>query len=143
MMNTIVQWARQVNVRRLTAYRRLEKEEISLGKSQELSEDWLDASIEVAAEYFFSEGINEDGLEQIIEEVGLENFVEFVTDPIDELSEERSARKASVRAPSYEKVKAKVDAKLEALGIHKVDGMKLVGLEPDLGYFPSFHTMFS
>ena len=88
----------------------LEKEEISLGKSQELSEDWLDASIEVAAEYFFSEGINEDGLEQIIEEVGLENFVEFVTDPIDELSEERSARKASVRAPSYEKVKAKVDA---------------------------------
>ena len=88
----------------------LEREEISLGKSQELSEDWLDASIEVAAEYFFSEGINEDGLEQIIEEVGLENFVEFVTDPIDELSEERSARKASVRAPSYEKVKAKVDA---------------------------------
>ena len=88
----------------------LEKEEIRLGKSQELSEDWLDASIEVAAEYFFSEGINEDGLEQIIEEVGLENFVEFVTDPIDELSEERSARKASVRAPSYEKVKAKVDA---------------------------------
>tara|TARA_B100001996_G_scaffold366650_1_gene337560 strand:- start:1285 stop:3201 length:1917 start_codon:yes stop_codon:yes gene_type:complete len=72
--------------------------------------DWLDASVEVSTDYFFEEGINEEGLDMIIEEVGLEDFIEFVTDPIEELNEEaRSARKASVRAPSYEKVKAAVD----------------------------------
>ena len=79
-------------------------------ESVDLTEEWVDASVEVAADYFFEEGINEDGLDQIINEVGLEDFVEFVIDPIEELNEERSARKASVKAPSYEKVKAKVDA---------------------------------
>ena len=79
-------------------------------ESVDLTEEWVNASVEVAADYFFAEGINEDGLDQIINEVGLEDFVEFVIDPIEELNEERSARKASVKAPSYEKVKAKVDA---------------------------------
>ena len=78
-------------------------------ESYDLTEEWVDASIEVSADYFFAEGINEDGLDQIIDEVGLEDFVDFVIDPIEELNEERSARKASVKAPSYEKVKAAVD----------------------------------
>ena len=78
-------------------------------ESVDLTEEWINASIEVSADYFFAEGINEDGLDQIIDEVGLEDFVEFVIDPIEELNEERSARKASVKAPSYEKVKAAVD----------------------------------
>lgn len=79
-------------------------------ESIDLTEEWVDASIEISADYFFSEGINEDGLDQIIDEVGLEDFVDFVIDPIEELNEERSARKATAKAPSYEKVKAKVDA---------------------------------
>ena len=79
-------------------------------ESVDLTEEWVNASVEVAAEYFYAEGINEDGLDNIINEVGLEDFVEFVIDPIEELNEERSARKASVKAPSYDKVKAKVDA---------------------------------
>ena len=78
-------------------------------ESVDLTEEWINASIEVSADYFFAEGINEDGLDQIIDEVGLEDFVDFVIDPIEELNEERSARKASVKAPSYEKVKAAVD----------------------------------
>ena len=78
-------------------------------ESVDLTEEWINASVEVASEYFYAEGINEDGLDQIINEVGLEDFVEFVIDPIEELNEERSARKASVKAPSYEKVKAAVD----------------------------------
>ena len=78
-------------------------------ESVDLTEEWINASIEVSADYFFAEGINEDGLDQIIDEVGLEDFVNFVIDPIEELNEERSARKASVKAPSYEKVKAAVD----------------------------------
>ena len=78
-------------------------------ESVDLTEEWINASIEVSADYFFAEGINEEGLDQIIDEVGLEDFVDFVIDPIEELNEERSARKASVKAPSYEKVKAAVD----------------------------------
>ena len=87
-----------------------DKDEPTTCESVDLTEEWVNASVEVAAEYFYAEGINEDGLDNIINEVGLEDFVEFVIDPIEELNEERSARKASVKAPSYEKVKAKVDA---------------------------------
>ncbi len=74
-------------------------------------EEWEAAALEVAVDYFYEEGINEEGLDLIIEEVGLEDFVEYILDPPPEyLEEERAARKASASAPSYEKVKAKVDA---------------------------------
>ena len=66
--------------------------------------------IEGVIEYFYEEGINEEGFDQLIEEIGLEEFVDFVEGGVVELNEERAARRASVRAPSYEKVKAKVDA---------------------------------
>ena len=79
-------------------------------ESVDLTEEWIDSAVEIASDYFFSEGINEEGIDQIIDEVGLEDFVDFVIDPIEELNEERSARKAAASAPSYEKVKAKVDA---------------------------------
>ena len=90
--------------------RPIDKDEPTTCESVDLTEEWINASVEVASEYFYAEGINEDGLDNIINEVGLEDFVEFVIDPIEELNEERSARKASVKAPSYDKVKAKVDA---------------------------------
>ena len=89
--------------------RPIDKDEPTTCESVDLTEEWINASVEVASEYFYAEGINEDGLDNIINEVGLEDFVEFVIDPIEELNEERSARKASVKAPSYEKVKAAVD----------------------------------
>ena len=76
----------------------------------ELSEQWVDSAIELSTDYFFHEGLNEEGVELVIEEVGLDDFVEFVLDPIEELNEERSAKKAAASAPSYEKVKKKVDA---------------------------------
>ena len=76
----------------------------------ELNEEFIEEKVEFATEYFLSEGINEEGIDIIIEEIGLEAFVDFITEDVQELSEERSARRASVRAPSYEKVKAKVDA---------------------------------
>ena len=76
-------------------------------------------NIDLAVDYFFTEGINEDGLEMIIEETGLEKFVEFVeylTD-IEVLTEARAARKARKRrkdAKSYEQIKAEIDAKEKA-----------------------------
>jgi len=89
----------------------VEKEKKSLKKEEvELSEQWVDAAVDISTDYFYKEGLNEDGLDLVIEEVGLDDFVEFVLDPIEELNEERSAKKAAASAPSYEKVKAKVDA---------------------------------
>ena len=59
-------------------------------------------AVDIASDYFLSEGIDEEELDVIIEDVGLDDFVEFVF-------EERSARKASVRAKSYAQVKSEVD----------------------------------
>ncbi len=76
-----------------------------------ITEEWNSAAIDVAADYFLDEGINEEGIDLIVEEVGLEDFIEYILDPPSEdLMEERSARRATVSAPSYEKVKAKVDS---------------------------------
>ena len=36
--------------------------------------------IDAAVEYFYEEGLNEDGIDLLIEEIGLEEFVDFVTD---------------------------------------------------------------
>jgi len=59
-------------------------------------------AVDIASDYFLSEGIDEKELDVIIEDVGLDDFVEFVF-------EERSARKSSVRAKSYDQVKSEVD----------------------------------
>ena len=73
-------------------------------------------NINPAVDYFFSEGINEDGLEMIIQEVGLEKFVEFVEHLSDQqiLTEARAAKKARKGAKSYAEVKAEIDAKEKA-----------------------------
>ena len=53
--------------------------------------------IEGVIEYFYEEGINEEGFDQILEEIGLEEFVDFVEGGVVELNEQRAARKMSVR----------------------------------------------
>jgi len=66
--------------------------------------------LEEAIEYFYEEGINEEGIDQLIEEIGLEEFVNFVDGGgVVDLNEERSARRATVRAKKFDKVKAEVD----------------------------------
>ena len=63
----------------------------------------IEEAINFAADYFLLEGIDEEDLDSITEDVGLDDFVDFVF-------EERAARKARASAPSYDKVKASVDA---------------------------------
>ena len=46
-----------------------------------LSEEWVANN---AAQYFFNEGLNEEGVEIFIEELGLESFVEFVHDLVED-----------------------------------------------------------
>ncbi|MBU37962.1 MAG: hypothetical protein CMA59_00400 [Euryarchaeota archaeon] len=87
-------------------------QDLKLKKKKTKKEEWDAAAIEVATDYLYEMGLNEEGLDLLVEEVGLEDFVDFVLNPPEEelLMEERSARKAAASAPSYEKVKAKVDA---------------------------------
>lgn len=69
--------------------------------------------VEVATEYFYTYGLNEDGIDILIEKVGLDNFVEFVcglSEDLTVLTEARSARRRR-GGESYEDVKAKIDAK--------------------------------
>ena len=65
--------------------------------------------LEAAVEYFYEEGINEEGLEQLIEDIGLDDFVDFIEGGTVELNEERAARRATVRAKKYDVVKKEVD----------------------------------
>lgn len=69
--------------------------------------------VEVATEYFYTYGLNEDGIDILIEKVGLDNFVEFVYDLSEDLVVLTEARAAKRRTggKSYEEVKAEIDAK--------------------------------
>ena len=74
----------------------------------ELNEEHTEQSIDLAADYFVEEGINEEGLDLIIEEVGVEAFTEFVYNfsPVSLDEAVRDMKKAPKR--DYEKVKASV-----------------------------------
>ncbi len=89
--------------------KKLKKEEIEM-ESYELTEELINDSIEDAIDYFSKQGLNEEGLDLVIEEVGIDDFVEFVLDPSEDLMEARAARKAKVSAKSYAQVKSEVDA---------------------------------
>ena len=69
-------------------------------------------NIQGAIEYFYEEGINEEGIDLLIEEIGLEEFVNFVEGGAVELNEERAARRASVRAKKFDVVKKEVDTSI-------------------------------
>ena len=82
--------------------------------------------VEVATEYFYTYGLNEDGIDILIEKVGLDNFVEFVYDLSEDLTiltEERSAKKRT-GGESYADVKAKIDAKEAAKKKAKSEALK-------------------
>ena len=95
------------------------KEEAAVKKAKKVKEEF-----EAAVEYFYEEGINEEGIDLIIEEVGLEDFVDFVDFVHDEtifLNEERKARKMNVRTLKATKKKA------EEIKADKSDVVKKAG----------------
>ena len=68
--------------------------------------------VEVATEYFYTYGLNEDGIDILIEKVGLDNFVEFVYDLSEDLTILTEARSAKRRkGKSYADVLADIDAR--------------------------------
>ena len=83
-------------------------------KAEEYNNTICDEDIvEVATEYFYTYGLNEDGIDILIEKVGLDNFVEFVYDLSEDLVVLTEARAAKKRTggKSYEEVKAEIDAR--------------------------------
>jgi hypothetical protein len=50
-------------------------------KEEFISEEWV---VNNAAQFFFNEGLNEEGVEIFIEELGLQSFVEFVHDLVED-----------------------------------------------------------
>jgi hypothetical protein len=69
--------------------------------------------VEVATEYFYSYGLNADGIDILIENVGLESFVEYVYELSEDLyvlTEERSAKKRT-GGKSYDEVMAGINAR--------------------------------
>jgi hypothetical protein len=56
----------------------------------ELDEEVLTETVDIATEYFYEQGLNEEGLDILIEELGLEEFVNFVF----EISEEYTLNEA-------------------------------------------------
>jgi hypothetical protein len=84
-------------------------------ESFELNEEYLNEAVDIATEFFYNCGLNENGIDIVIEELGEEKFTEFVFDLSEEyfLSEERSAKKRK-GGKSYEEIKAEIDKKEEA-----------------------------
>ena len=69
--------------------------------------------VEVATEYFYSYGLNADGIDILIENVGLESFVEYVYELSEDLyvlTEERAAKKRT-GGKSYDEVMAGINAR--------------------------------
>jgi len=56
----------------------------------ELDEEYITETVDIATEYFYEQGLNEEGLDILIEELGLEEFVDFVF----ELSQEYTLTEA-------------------------------------------------
>lgn len=81
-------------------------------ESFELNEEYLNETANLATEFFYNYGLNENGVEIVIEELGVDKFSEFVFDLAEEyfLSEARAARKRK-GGKSYEEIKAEIDAR--------------------------------
>ena len=63
----------------------------------ELNEEYLNESVDIATEFFYNCGLNENGVDIVIEELGEEKFVEFVFELSEEyfLSEALTGKKKS------------------------------------------------
>jgi hypothetical protein len=60
-------------------------------ESVELSEEYIAESVNIAAQYFCEQGLNETGVEILIDELGLDEFVSFVFEIGDEVISEARA----------------------------------------------------
>jgi len=84
--------------------RNLQEAYMEVYAPQELTEE-----VEIATEYFYEMGLNEYGIDILIEELGVEEFVDWINEIAEDytLNEARAAKRRRAGSPSYEEVKKK------------------------------------
>jgi hypothetical protein len=95
------------------------KTESVLIDSEELNEDFIEESIDIATEYLCEEGLSVDDIKDLINELGVEEFSEWVMQlGYETLLEERAAKRAKPKK-SVEQIKAEIDAREKAAAARK------------------------
>lgn len=80
--------------------------------SQELDESYLQEAVDVAAEYFYESGLNEYGVEEVIELLGEDKFNDFVFDLVEDYQLNEENLLEWRRGPSGSKIRgSQVDKK--------------------------------
>lgn len=85
---------------------------VNIGEQVELSEEYIEEVVDIAAQYFYEQGLNEEGLAMVIEELGYDKFIEYVFYISEDfiLTEARRAKKRK-GGKSYEEIKKEIDDK--------------------------------
>jgi hypothetical protein len=96
----------------------------------EINEDYLVEEINIAADYLYSEGLNEYGLDILIEELGLDDFINFMIEInedyyLTEAVQTRLQKKAggSIKSPKGVRAQSSTNAALKKHGLtRKISG---------------------
>jgi hypothetical protein len=96
----------------------------------EINEDYLIEEINIATDYLYSEGLNEDGLDILIEELGLDDFINFMIEInedyyLTEALQTRLQKKAggSIKSPKGVRAQSSTNAALKKHGLtRKISG---------------------
>ena len=101
------------------------KTESVLIDSEELNEDFIEESIDIATEYLCEEGLSVEDVEDLIDELGAEEFSEWVMQLGYEtlLDEERTAKRVKPKK-TVEQIKAEIDAREKAAAAKKASAKK-------------------
>jgi hypothetical protein len=85
---------------------------VNIGESVELPEEHIQEVVDIAAQYFYEQGLNEEGLQMVIEDLGVDKFIEYVFCISEDfiLTEARKAK----RVPTTPEQKAKKIAEIKA-----------------------------
>jgi hypothetical protein len=77
--------------------RSLQEAYLSIYEDKEtVEEDYLTEEVEIATEYFYAEGLNEHGIDILIEELGIDEFAEFVYDIAEEYTLNEARRSGRI-----------------------------------------------
>lgn len=89
---------------------------VNIGEQVELSEEYIEEVVDVAAQYFYEQGLNEEGLEMVIEELGYDKFVEYVFYISEDfiLTEARRAKRVPTTPKEKEAKIAKIKQEIAA-----------------------------
>jgi hypothetical protein len=106
------------------------KTESVLLDSEELGEDFIEEAIDIATEYLCEEGLSDQDVEDLINELGVEEFSEWVMQfGYETLLEERAAKRAKPKK-SVEEIKAEIDAREKAAAAKKAAVKKPTATTP-------------